>query len=200
MRKKHKNIQLILVSIGLSLILLTYFYYPNINKNLGNLEHQTKQEDLEDIKEKPDKGQFSTFENVVYEGLYDLDKPFSVQSRKAYMLEENPDIVYMTDMHVILYLNDGRVINIVSNRGRYNKTTHDCFFEEDVKVTDKETVIFSENLDLLASESFAKAYNEVKLNHPSGLLQADQVDYDFETKYFKVSMFGEELVKMKVTQ
>ncbi len=200
MRKKHKNIQLILVSIGLSLILLTYFYYPNINKNLGNLEHQTKQEDLEDIKEKPDKGQFSTFENVVYEGLYDLDKPFSVQSRKAYMLEENPDIVYMTDMHVILYLNDGRVIDIISNKGRYNKTTHDCFFEENVKVTDKETIIFSENLDLLASESFAKAYNEVKLNHPSGLLQADQVDYDFETKYFKVSMFGEELVKMKVTQ
>ena len=73
-------------------------------------------------------------------------------------------------------------------------------FEENVKVTDKETIIFSENLDLLASESFAKAYNEVKLNHPSGLLQADQVDYDFETKYFKVSMFGEELVKMKVTQ
>ena len=197
MRKRHRNIQLILVSVGLSLILLTYFYYPNINKNLKPLEQQTKQED---IKEMPNKDQFSTFENVVYEGLYDLNKPFSVQSKKAYMLDENPDIVYMTDMHVILYLNDGRVINIVSNRGRYNKTTHDCFFEEDVKVTDKETVIFSENLDLLASESFAKAYNEVKLNHPSGLLKADQVDYDFETKYFKVSMFDEELVKMKVTQ
>ena len=197
MRKKHKHIQLVLVSIGLSLILLTYFYYPNINKNLKPLEEQTKQEDSKDM---PGKGQFSTFENVVYEGLYDLDKPFSVQSKKAYMLDENPDIVYMTDMHVILYLNDGRVIDIVSNSGRYNKTTHDCFFEEDVKVTDKETIIFSENLDLLASESFAKAYNEVKLNHPSGLLLADQVDYDFETKYFKVSMFGEELVKMKVAQ
>ena len=197
MRKRHKNIQLILVSVGLSLILLTYFYYPNINKNLKPLEEQTKQEDSKDM---PGKGQFSTFENVVYEGLYDLDKPFSVQSKKAYMLDENPDIVYMTDMHVILYLNDGRVIDIISNKGRYNKTTHDCFFEENVKVTDKETIIFSENLDLLASESFAKAYNEVKLNHPSGLLKADQVDYDFETKYFKVSMFDEELVKMKVTQ
>ena len=168
-----------------------------MNKDRKPLEHQAKQEDTKEI---PDKGQFSTFENVVYEGLYDLDKPFSVQSKKAHMLDENPDIVYMTDMHVILYLSDGRVVDIVSNRGRYNKTTHDCYFEENVKVTDKETIIFSENLDLLASESFAKAYNEVRLNHPSGLLRADQVDYNFETKYFKVSMFGEELVKMKVIQ
>jgi hypothetical protein len=46
-------------------------------------------------------------------------------------------------MHVILYLKNGRTVNIISNKGKYNKTTQDCFFEEDVKATDGETVLSS---------------------------------------------------------
>ena len=38
----------------------------------------------------------------------------------------------------------------------------------------------------------------MNLKNISGSLQADKVDYDFETKYFKVSMFNDETVEMKV--
>ena len=145
-----------------------------------------------------DKDKLNTFESVEYEGLYDFDKPFLVKSEDAYILDENPDVVYMTNMHVILHLSDNRIVNITSNKGKYNKDTQDCFFEESVKATDGETIILAENLDLLATESFVKVYNKVKLNNPSGSLSADKVDYDFETKYFKVSMFDDKVVKMKV--
>ena len=47
----------------------------------------------------------------------------------------------MTNMHVILHLNDGRIVNIRSNKGRYYKTTYDCFFENNVRATDGETEI-----------------------------------------------------------
>jgi lipopolysaccharide assembly outer membrane protein LptD (OstA) len=99
-----------------------------------------------------------------------------------------------------LYLKDGRIVNIISDRGKYNKITHDCFFEENVKATDGETKIFAENLDLLATENFIKVYNNVKLNHPMGLIIADKIDYNFETKNFKISMFDDKAVKMKVIQ
>ena len=103
-------------------------------------------------------------------------------------------------MNVVLYLKDERIVRIISNRGRYNKATYDCFFEEDVRATDGETKIFSENLDLLATENFVKIYNNVKLNDSTGFLRADKIDYDFETKYFKVSMFDDKAVKVKVAQ
>ena len=45
-----------------------------------------------------------------------------------------------------------------------------------------------------------RVYQQVKIIHPTGTLRADKVDYDFETKYFKVSMFDEKTVKMKVFQ
>ena len=104
----------------------------------------------------------------------------------------------MTNMHVILYLSKGRVVNIVSSQGRYNKVTYDCFFEKNVKAVDGETKILAENLDLLATENLVNIYNNVRINYPTGSLEADKIDYDFETKYFKVSMFNDEAVKMKV--
>ena len=43
-------------------------------------------------------------------------------------------------------------------------------------------------------------YNSVFLDHPTGDLRADKMDYNFETKYFKVSMFDDKAIKMKVIQ
>ena len=194
--KKQQKTQLVLISIGLLLVLLTYFYYPYINKNKLS-EDQFVQEDSKKI---IDDDNVTAFENVEYEGLYNLSEPFLIKSGKAYILDKEPDIVYMTDMHVTIHLKDERIINIISSKGKYNKITHDCFFEENVKAMDGETIIFADNLDLLATENFVKVYNKVRLDNPIGLIRADQIDYDFKTKYFKVSMFDDKAVNMKVIQ
>ena len=95
-------------------------------------------------------------------------------------------------------LNDGRTIIITSDKGRYNKITYDCFFEQNVKATDGSTKIFTENLDLLATKSFVEIYNNVSLDYITGSLKADKIDYNFETKHFTVSMFDDSSIKMKV--
>ena len=195
MKKKQQNIQIILISIGLLLILITYFYYPYMNKAklIGN---QSAKKDLERTLE----DQSTSFEKVQYKGMYDVDKPFTIISEKAYILNEEPEFVYMTNIHTILYLPDGRIVNIKADRGKYNKVSYDCFFEQNVKATDGEIKIFAENLDLLATSSSVKIYKDVILNYPTGSLVADKIDYDFETKHFKVSMFDDKTVKIKVTK
>ena len=195
MKKKNQRIQLVLISIGLLLFVLTYLYYPNIVKD-KLLKDQSVNKGFEAV---GTEDQITVFEDIEYRGLYDIDKPFKVKSETAYILNnEEPDIVYMKNMHVILYLNDGRIINIVSDKGRYNKVTHDCFFEQNVKATDGSTKIYAENLDLLATENSAKIYNNVNLDYATGYLLADRIDYSFETKYFKVSMFDDKAIKMQV--
>ena len=194
MKQKQKKAQIILTSIGLILILITYFYYPYMKK-VKFTDNQVVQKDGSNT---PDIDQGTSFENVKYEGLYQINNTFSVMSEKAHILNKEPDVVYMTNMHVILYLDNGRIVNILSNKGRYNKVTHDCFFEDDVRATDEETKIFSDNLDLLATEDSVKIYNNVIVNYPEASLRADKIDYDFATKYFKVSMFGDKAVKIKV--
>ena len=194
MKQKQKKTQIILTSIGLILLLITYFYYPYMQK-VKFTDNQVVQKD-ESNTLGIDQG--TSFENVQYEGVYQINKTFSVISEKAHILNKEPDVVYMTNMHVILYLDNGRIVNILSNKGRYNKVTYDCFFEDDVRATDEETKIFSDNLDLIATEDSVKIYNNVIVNYPEASLRADKIDYDFVTKYFKVSMFDDKAVKIKV--
>ena len=195
MKKKQQNIQIILISIGLLLILITYFYYPYM-KRAQLIENQSAKKGLESTLE----DQSTSFENVQYKGLYDVNKPFTIMSEEAYILDEEPKFVYMTNVHTILYLPDGRIVNIKADKGKYNKVTYDCFFKQNVKATDGETKIFAENLDMLATTSSVKIYKDVILNYPTGSLVADKIDYDFETKYFKVSMFDDKTVKIKATK
>ena len=194
MKQKQKKAQIILTSIGLILLLITYFYYPYMKK-VKFTDNQVVQKDGSNTL---DIDQGTSFENVKYEGLYQINNTFSVMSEKAHILNKEPDVVYMTNMHVILYLDNGRIVNILSNKGRYNKVTYDCFFEDDVRATDEETKIFSDNLDLIATEDSVKIYNNVIVNYPEASLRADKIDYDFATKYFKVSMFDDKAVKIKV--
>ena len=192
MKKKQLTTQIALVSIGSLLFALTYLYYPGIDKDKFLKE--------ESIEKTADEGQATFFTNIEYKGLYDLDKPFKIKSGKAYILDEEPDVVYMNKMHIILYLSDGRVVNIISDKGRYNKITYDCFFEQNVKATDENTIILAENLDLLATENFVEIYNNVSLEYNTNYLLADKINYNFETKHFKVSMFDDKSIKMKVIQ
>ena len=196
MKENRKLIQIILIFAGLFLIIATYFYYPKINEN--KLRGSVIQDKPTDITDEANKD--NTFENVEYKGLYDFDKPFIVISEKAYIISENPNIIYMANMKVTIGMSDGRTVIITGDKGSYNKETYDCFFENNVKATDGETTIQSENLDLFASKDIASIYNNVNLINKNGSLKADKVDYDFETKYYKISMFNDKKVKINLIQ
>ena len=166
------------------------------------IEEEFVSERIIEIEEKEtDKNTKSNyFENVEYNGFYKIDNQFIVKSEEALISNEDPDIVNMTNMKVTIEMNDGRFIVITSNRGVYNKKTYDCYFQENVKATDGETTIFSENMDLLATEDLAAIYNNVVLTAKKGSLVADKVEYNFDTKYYKISMFNDEKVKVKVVK
>jgi hypothetical protein len=195
MKSKQGGVQLILISIGLLLFVLTYLFYPNI-KNKNKLSKD--QRIVEDIEKITGQTQSTAFEKLEYKGLYDFNKPFKVKSEKAYIFNEEPDIVYMDQMQVILNLSDERIVIITSDKGRYNKRTYDCFFEQNVKATDENTKIYADNLDLLATINSVEIYNNVSLYYTAGNLQADKINYDFETKHFNVSMYDDKAIKMKV--
>ena len=194
MKKKEKILQIGLISFGLILILATYFLYPNIKERQiaeSTIKNEIQKDEINEDKK-------NLFQNVEYRGYYDLDKPFIIKSEEAHIKEENSDLVYMNYMTVTLYLDDGRVITITSDEGKYNKRTYDCFFKNNVKATDSEVLIQAENLDLIASSETASAYQDVYLKTNSGSMWADKVDYNFKTNYYKISMLNDEKIKIKL--
>jgi len=191
MTANKKIVQLSLVSIGLFLILTTYFFYPKFLKEKAIKDSSAKTE-VADSKER------NTFEKVEYKGLYDINRPFNVKAEKAYILTKDPNVVYMTDMNVTLHMEDGRLVTITSDSGSYNKVSYDCFFENNVKAVDGETTIFADNMDLLTTEDSVKVYNNIFLTDNKSSLRADKIYYDFETKYYQISMFNDRKVKIKL--
>ena len=192
MKENQKRIQAILLFAGVLLIVFTYFY-PNIVK-------KGIEKDLSELPEEEELEKNTTFfDNLRYEGLVGLDKEFIVKSKKAYIDNEEPDIVHMTDMHCILYLEDGTIVNITSDSGIYFKISYDIFFNDNVLADDGETKIYSQYLEMLGNESTVKIFDDVIINYSNGSsLSADKIEYDFETKYLKVSMFDDKRIKMKV--
>ena len=140
------------------------------------------------------------FTNVEYKGLYDFDKSFTVKSEKASIAKEDPNVVRMTKMKVMLSMNDGRIITITSDKGIYNKATYNIFFEKNVKSTDGETIITSDNLSLMTTEDSAVIYNNVSLTSSHGTVNADSIEYDFNTHNYLISMFDKGKVEIKLIQ
>ena len=197
MTSNRKIIQFSLISIGVLLILATYFLYPKIEKNKLLEEKKIVKKDKDEIVI-ADKDEANIFEHVEYKGIYNIDTPFVINSDKANITKEEPDIVYMTNMSVILHLNDGRTVTITSDRGKYNKVTYDCYFENNVRATDGESLILAENLDLLSNKNTVSVYNDVVLTGNKGSLKADKINYDLSTRKFNISMFGDKKVKIKL--
>ena len=202
MTKKNKVLQTSLVFIGVLLILGTYFLYPAIKKNTFKKDLVQKQMNnkskIDSNEEKTIEG--NIFENIEYKGIYNLNKEFTVKSKKAFVFDEKPDIVHMKNMKVVLYMDDGRKITITSDEGTYNKVTYDSYFVNNVKATDGKIEIKSNNLDLIATEDFASAYNDVFFTDDKSTLRADKVDYDFTTKNYYISMFNNKKIKIKLIQ
>jgi len=201
MRINQKATQISLTIFGIILILGTYIFYPKITKEKKITELKLKEQKTEKTSENTTiiEGQEANiFENVEYQGVYDLENSFIIKSEKAHILKNEPDIVYMENMYATIYMNNGEVWAIQSDTGSYNKINYDCFFKQNVRATDDETIILADNIDLLSTEDYALVYNNVSLSNDKGSLEADKINYDFETQLYKVSMFDDSSVKMKI--
>lgn len=198
MKTNRKLIQTFLVSLGFLIIFVTYLLYPKIEKN--RLKGSVVENEQPLIKDKDNENQGSKFEELEFRGFYNFDNPFLIASEEAIISPENSNIVYMTNIKITIEMNDGRTVIIVGDKGKYNKATYDCYLENNVIASDGETEILSDNLNLLSSKDSASIYNNVVVNNKNGQLKADKVDYNFESKYYKISMFKDERVKIKLIE
>ena len=82
-----------------------------------------------------------------------------------------------------------RILNIRSDFAIFNKTSNDCEFFGNVKITEQDNVITSDNLDFYNSKNFLQAYNNVEYSGTKGALIADKVDVDLLKNEADIFMF-----------
>ena len=182
--KKNKIIQFSLLIAGIILFFFTYYSgnkdkIADVDKNISIGEVGTLTEETSNI-----------IKNANYIGTNNREIFFELNAAIAEVKYDEPDISQLQDVFVVIKLSDLRTIHIRSDKAVFNKISNDCEFFGNVKITEQDNIITSDNLDLYMSKNLITAYNSVKYHGIGGFLIADKVDIDILKNEANIFMFN----------
>jgi len=128
-------------------------------------------------------------ENVNYTGTNNRGTFFELNAAVAEIKHDEPNLSRLQDVFVVIRLKNLRTIHVQSDKAVFNKTSNDCEFFGNVKITEQDNVITSDNLDFYNSKNFLQAYNNVEYSGMKGVLIADKVDVDLLKNEANIFMF-----------
>ena len=182
--KKNKIIQFSLVIVGI--ILFFFTYYSSDKDKIVDIDKNILIGDVGKLTEETS----NIIENVKYVGTNNKGIFFELNAAVAVINHDKPNISQLQDVFVVIKLSDLRTIHIRSDKAVFNKITNDCEFFGNVKITEQDNVITSDNLDFYNSKNFLQAYNNVKYSSMKGALIADKVDVDLLKNEANIFMFN----------
>ena len=190
--KKNRVIQFSLVIAIIILFFTTYYSgdkdkIVDANKN-GSTENASKlTEETSNIIEK-----------VNYTGTNNRGTFFELNAAIAEIKHDKPNLSLLQDVFVVIRLRNLRTIHVQSDKAVFNKISNDCEFFGNVKITEQDSVMTSDNLDFYNSKNFLQAYNNVEYSSMKGALIADKVDVDLLKNEANIFMFKKnDKVKVK---
>jgi len=190
--KKNRVIQFSLV-IAIIILFFTTYYSSDKDK-IADADKNGSTENANKLTEKIS----NIIENVNYTGTNNRGTFFELNAAIAEQKYNEPNLSRLQDVFVVIRLKNLRTIHIQSDKAVFNKISNDCKFFENVKITEQDNVITSDNLDFYNSKNFLQAYNNVEYSGMKVALIADKVDVDLLKNEANIFMFKKnDKVKIK---
>ena len=190
--KKNRIIQFSLVIAIIILFFATY--YSEDKDKIVKAKKNSSNENASKLTEKTS----DIIERVNYTGTNNKGTFFELNAAIAEVKHDEPNLSQLQDVFVIIRLRNLRTIHIQSDKAVFNKISNDCEFFGNVKITEQDNIITSDNLDFYNSKNFLQAYNNVEYSGMKGALIADKVDVDLLKNEANIFMFKKnDKVKVK---
>ena len=181
--KKNRVIQFSLV-IAIIILFFTTYYSGDKDK-IVDANKNSSTENASKLTEETS----NIIENVNYTGTNNRGTFFELNAAIAEIKHDEPNLSRLQDVFVVIRLKNLRTIHIQSDKAVFNKISNDCEFFGNVKITEQDNVITSDNLDFYNSKNFLQAYNNVEYSGMKGTLIADKVDVDLLKNEANIFMF-----------
>ena len=181
--KKNRVIQFSLVIAIIILFFTTY--YSGDKDEIIDANKNSSTENASKLTEETS----NIIENVNYTGTNNRGTFFELNAAIAELKHDEPNLSRLQDVFVVIRLKNLRTIHIQSDKAVFNKISNDCEFFGNVKITEQDNVITSDNLDFYNSKNFLQAYNNVEYSSMEGALIADKVDVDLLKNEANIFMF-----------
>ena len=181
--KKNRVIQFSLV-IAIIILFFTTYYSGDKDK-VVDADKNSSTENASKLTEETS----NIIENVNYTGTNNRGTFFELNAAIAEIKHDEPNLSRLQEVFVVIRLRNLRTIHIQSDKAIFNKISNDCEFFGNVKITEQDNVITSDNLDFYHSKNFLQAYNNVEYSGMKGTLIADKVDVDLLKNEANIFMF-----------
>ena len=140
--KKNRIIQFFLI---IAVIILFFFtYYSKDKDEIAIVDKNILNEKVSKITDETS----NILQNINYFGSNNRGTFFELNAAEAIVKYDDPNISQLKNVSVVIKLNNLRTITIRSDEARFDKTSNDGEFFGNVKITEKDNIITSDNLDL----------------------------------------------------
>jgi len=191
MASKRRFVQLTLILVGFLIIFFTYF--SNIQKKQNLKEVKKEKIPQEEFVEE----NINKFEDVEYEGIDSSGNRFVIGSKYAQFEKERPEVIHMEEIKCTFSFKDKTVLTIIADTGIFNNVTNDMNFSDNVRMDYLQNVLFSDRALFNNYENPLLVDGNIRGEGPQANLEADELDFDLNTKNLKISMYNDERVNIK---
>ena len=195
-KKKLLIIQLILLTLGILIIYVTYYSKKDIVEQ-EIISKSTKEKLKKQSLEKSEDGK-NIFYNISYAGLDLSGNRYQLKSKEAYVDDDKPEVIFMKIVEAVFYFKDDTILYVKSNNGVYNNKTLDMKFENEVQAKYEGSELFAEKADYSNSESYLSIYDNVRINDIRGNLIADKLLFDITKQKLDITSFNDGKINANV--
>ena len=186
----NRIIQLILFFI--LIIIVSVFYNKYFKENnkaetdntlpITSTSNQ-KEGDLTNQKEN------SIIKNLKYEISIRENNDYQITSELSELTyKDGTELILMTKVTAILTDENNNSIIVTSDKAKYNNSSYNTSFENNVRIQYLNNIILADNMSLDFNENFISVKNNVKYNGSLGNLEADNIKINLITKKIDVFM------------
>ena len=186
----------ILIQIFLSILVIIIFAFvyqkyfkTELEKDAIINENSTKN------KEK--NNQENNLINITYESIDREGRKYIITAETGNFKENEPDLIYMTNVNAKIILLDGSKIYINSLKAEYNSSSYDTKFNQNVELKFLEHNIFSQNLNIFFQKNLIEAFDDLTYKNSDIIMLADKIEIDLSTKKSKIYNFDNSNVIIK---
>ena len=199
MHRKKKLIitQLSLVTLGLLIIIFTYF--NNSEKVDDQIISAEKQEKIKERLLKNNEGeQLDAFYNIQYSGLDLEGNRYILKSLEAYNNQIDQSKIDMISVEASFFFKDDTVLKVSSEKGMYNNKNQDMIFNGNVNAFYEGSELFADKAEYSNSKSYLIISENVKVNDIRGSMYADELLFDIKKRKLNIVSFDKKKVNANI--
>ena len=176
----------IFLTILIISILIAFFTYQKIFKNEENEIKEVKE-----VKEENSVSENSSnlIKNLKYNVSFENNTSYSITAFESEIIyENNIEIIQMKDVEAIFISSDNKILKITSKNAKYNNSSYNTEFENQIRIEYLENIITSEKLFLNFEENVVIISDNIVYEGLKGMGKADVIKIDLISKNIEISM------------